>query len=84
MNRADDDRSSETRRRFELEAAPLLEQLAEVRSLREYCRQAARRHAPWRSASPVDAEHTPALDALERDTLRRLASLRARFGLVVH
>lgn len=74
--------------RFEIAAAPLLAKLAEVRSAQRYCRESelAKRVAPWRlgsSLAPV-VDTAPALDALERDVLRRLVDLRTLFGIVVH
>jgi hypothetical protein len=76
-----------TWRRYEREAAPLLEQLVAVRAGQMYCRHAARRSAPRHAlaggCSGSRETGTPALDAYERRLLCRLAELRARFGIVV-
>jgi hypothetical protein len=77
-------------RQYEIEAALLLEQLAEVRACQAYCRyaNAVKRVALWHALDGVrpafEEEGTPALDAFEHRLLGRLAELRARFGIVVH
>lgn len=78
--------AAEHLRRFEVEAGPVLEQLAAVRSAQTYCREAelVKRAAPWRVGAPIAPEGPSALDVRERDLIRRLADLRASFGIVVH
>jgi hypothetical protein len=73
-------------RRFEVAAAPLYEELATIRWAQEYCRRAdeVKSAAPWRSRTVQLPTDTTALDARERDVLRRLAHLRTACGLVVH
>jgi hypothetical protein len=77
-------------RQYEIEAAPILEQLAEVRWAQTYCRHAdaVKRVAPWHTlvgVRPGSSENgTPALNAYARRLLGRLAELRARFGILVH
>jgi hypothetical protein len=75
-------------RQYEIEAAPILEQLADVRAAQTYCRQKAERVVPWHAVVGVrpgpSEQGTPTLDAYERRLLGRLAELRTRFRIAVH